>query len=488
MTPRGRGSFSVSPAPPLYVDMDGTLLATDVLWELFVLLLKTRPALLLRVPFWLMKGRAYLKQRLASLVTLDAAVLPYRESVITFLAREHRRGRDIILATASDRLVAERVARRVGLFSTVLASDGRINLAGRAKLSAILHHAGGAPFDYIGNSLADRVIWKHASCALLVHPSRRTVSEVDRTSTVQDILCFRPPLIRGFLRTLRVHQWAKNVLLVVPLLLAHQVTDLQRALHALLAFIAFSLTASAVYVLNDLLDLASDRQHPYKRLRPLASGLVPIPAALAIAPLALIGGMAIAALVLPALFTAILVLYAGTTTAYSFALKRIAILDVLVLAGLYTLRVLAGAVATDVTVSPWFLAFSMFFFLSLAFVKRYAELQLPRGDGEEQQYLRARGYLTSDADLLRSIGGASGYLAVAVLAFYIHSPEVHRLYSQPAVLWVIGPLLLYWISRVWLLAHRGQLHGDPVVFALTDRSSYLLAVLVAALLIVASLA
>ena len=475
------------PPGPLYVDMDGTLLATDVLWELLVLLLKTRPALLLRVPFWLMKGKAFVKRQLVSHTTLNPGLLPYNKSVIAFLTRERQGGRDIILATASDRLVAERVARHFGLFSAVLASDGSVNLAGRAKLSAILEHADGAAFDYIGNSSTDLPIWQHASRAILVRPSRRLLITAGWTSTIVEVLCHRPPFLGALLRTLRVHQWSKNALLLLPLLLSHQVTDLDRVLKGLLGFIAFSLAASAVYTVNDLLDLDSDRQHPYKRLRPLAAGLVPIPVAFAIVPLAIASSVVIAAALLPGLFAGILLLYFVTATAYSFTLKRIAILDVLVLAGLYTLRVLAGAVATHVPVSAWFLAFSMFFFLSLAFVKRYAELRLAGGEGEVQDYLLARGYVVGDLDLLRSVGAASGYLAVAVLALYINSPEVHILYQRPAVLWLIGPLLLYWITRVWFLAHRGRMRGDPVVFALSDRPSYVLAGLVAALLIVASL-
>ncbi len=473
-------------AGPLYVDMDGTVLATDVLWELLILTLKTRPALLLRLPFWLLKGKAFFKRQLAIRVTVDPALLPYHQPVIALLTRERRAGRTIVLATASDRLVAEPVARHVGLFSAVLASDGRINLSGRTKLSAILHHADGAAFDYIGDSSSDLPIWRHASRAMLVGPSRRLLTRAGDASTVENV-CPRPPLLTGLVGTLRVHQWSKNVLLLVPLLLAHQATDLDRVLRAILAFIAFSLAASAVYVLNDLLDLESDRQHPEKRRRPLAAGQVAIPAALAMVPLAILASGLIAISLLPGLFTAILGLYLGATTAYSFFLKRVAILDVLVLAGLYTLRVLAGAVATQVSVSPWFLAFSMFFFLSLAFVKRYAELRRAEGDDQGQAYLLARGYSVGDVDLLRSVGAASGYLAIAVLALYINSPEVHRLYGQPAWLWLMGPLLLYWITRVWFLAHRGRLDGDPVVFALTDGPSYVLAGLVGAVLMMATL-
>jgi 4-hydroxybenzoate polyprenyltransferase len=474
------------PAVPLYVDMDGTLLATDTLWELFVRLIKTAPSLLWHIPFWLLKGRAYLKQQLTARLTLDPAALPYNRPVIEFLSLERQREREIILATASDRLLAERVAHQVGLFSAVLASDGTVNLAGERKLSAILQHAGGGPFDYIGNSSDDLPIWRHAERALLVRPSRRVRAE-RRASAIDTVLCHRPSIIRGLLRVLRVPQWSKNVLLVVPLVLAHEISDVERLVKAILAFATFTLSASAVYIVNDLLDLDSDRRHPYKRFRPLAAGALSIPAALAIVPICISLSVAIAVALLPGLFAGTLLLYIATTTLYSLWLKRVVILDVFVLAGLYTFRVLAGAVATNVSVSPWFLAFSMFFFLSLAFVKRYAELRFAAGKTEDQDYLAARGYLIEDLELLKSVGAASGYLAVAVLALYINSPEVHVLYRQPVLLWLIGPLLLFWITRVWLLAHRGCLHTDPVVFALTDRPSYVLAASIAALLIVASM-
>jgi 4-hydroxybenzoate polyprenyltransferase len=286
---------------------------------------------------------------------------------------------------------------------------------------------------------------------------------------------------------LRIHQWSKNTLLLIPLLLAHQVTDIERVVNGLLAFMAFSLAASAVYIVNDLADLESDRQHPRKCARPLATGAVPIAVAVPMVPLTLGSSILIASVFLPTLFTAILLFYIATTTAYSLGVKRIVVLDVVVLAGLYTLRVLSGAVATEVAVSPWFLAFSMFFFLSLAVVKRYTELRLAM-EAEAPVYLQARGYRLDDLDLLKNVGPTSGYLAVGVLALYINSPEVHVLYTRPAVLWLIGPLILYWMTRVWLLAHRGQMHGDPVVFAITDLPSYLLAGLIVALIIVGALA
>ncbi len=472
---------------PLYVDMDGSLLATDVLWELFVRLLKTQPLLLLRAPFWLLKGKAFFKRQIGSYVTLNPALLPYHEPVMVFLTQERNRGREIILATASDQIVANCVARHVGLFSAVLASDGTVNLAGRAKLSAILQHASGIPFDYLGNSWTDLPIWQKSSRAILVQPSRRLLAKAGQTSEVEAVSYPRPSLLSAFFRTLRVHQWSKNALLLVSILLAHKMLDVHRVFSVLLAFAAFCLAASGVYILNDLLDLENDRQHPHKRSRPLAAGLLPIPIALVTAVLAVAASLAIAGALLPHLFVGMLLLYLITTMAYSFVLKRIAILDVFVLAGLYTLRVVAGAVAADVIASPWFLAFSMFLFLSLAFVKRYGELHMAENGSGAKGFLDARGYQPGDLDLLRSVGTASGYVAVAVFALYINSGDVHLLYPRPAMLWLIGPLILYWITRVWSLAHRGRMHSDPVVFALTDRTSYVMAGLIALFLVIASL-
>jgi 4-hydroxybenzoate polyprenyltransferase len=473
-------------ARPLCVDMDGTLLATDLLWESLLVVLKTRPLLLLKVPFWLLKGRAFLKRQLASHVTLNPSLLPYDQPVLDFLAQEHVCGRELVLATASDRILAERVADHLGLFSAVLASDGVTNLKGSSKLDSIRRHLDGEAFDYLGNSTADLPIWRHATRALLARPSRALVREARRVATVDKVFWPAASRVDILARALRVHQWSKNALLPVPLLLAHQATDVDRLGAVVIAMGAFSLVASAMYLVNDLLDLEGDRQHPQKHQRPLACGLLSIPGGLSIASVALVAALAASALLLPVAFLGALMLYAGTTMAYSVAAKRIAIVDVLVLAGLYTLRVVAGAAATDVRISPWFLAFLMFFFLSLAFVKRYTELALAERGDRSPAFLAARGYLPGDLDLVRSVGPASGCLAVAVLALYINSPEVHILYRQPATLWLVCPLLLYWITRVWLIAQRAQMPGDPVVFALRDRTSYVLAGLIGGILVAAT--
>lgn len=289
------------------------------------------------------------------------------------------------------------------------------------------------------------------------------------------------------LRALRAHQWIKNLLVFVPVLMAHRVTDAPALTAAACAFVAWCLAASAVYLVNDLSDLEADRRHPHKRRRPLASGALGKKTAAVLVPALLLPGLALAFLLLPTLFGLALLLYLLMTTAYSVFLKRLAVVDVMVLAGLYTLRVLAGGIAADVTVSPWLLAFSMFLFLSLAFVKRYTELRAAAADEAHGETSR-RGYTREDMELLKSFGTASGYLSVLVLALYINqSREVTLLYRTPAALWLIGPCLLYWLTRVWLLAARGRMHEDPVVFTVKDPVSYALGLVIAALIVAASL-
>lgn len=289
--------------------------------------------------------------------------------------------------------------------------------------------------------------------------------------------------LRSLLAALRVHQWVKNLLVIVPVILDHKLFDLPLVLRALAAFAAFCCAASGAYVLNDLLDLEADRRHRTKRLRPFAAGTLSPAFGKLLAPLLLMTALLLAALVPARSFFALLVLYLAVTTAYSVYLKRIAVVDVLLLAGLYTLRVLAGVAATGVRFSTWLLAFSMFLFLSLAFLKRYAEVKGAESAPEEGIF--RRGYLRGDREWLGSMGGASGYLSVLVLALYISSEQVMALYRRPVALWLVCPLLLFWISRMWLLGHRGRLHDDPIVATARDPLSYVLGGLVAVILLVA---
>lgn len=461
-------------ATPLCVDLDGTLIKTDVLVELFVLLLKTRPVDLFRVPGWLLRGKAHLKKELAARVDLDVTCLPYREPLLEFLRSEHRAGRKLVLATAADERVAQKVAAHLDIFSTVVASDGVVNLSGSAKLDALERTCGEEGFTYVGDAPVDLAVWREAKGAILVGRGTRfarQLTNVERTFDDEK----RPGEL---LHAMRLHQWAKNTLVFVPLLLAHETLNLPLVGAALLAFFAFGLCASSVYVQNDLLDLEADRHHARKRFRPFASGALPIKFGLLLAPALLLFAV-LAALPLPILFLGVLGLYFALTLSYSFYFKRKAILDVLLLAILYTVRIVAGGVAVSVAVSPWLLAFSMFFFLNLAYVKRFSELR----DLPKESSLRARGYTSSDLEGLADLGVSSGYVAILVVALYINSPEVRLLYRAPEFLWLLCPLLVYWVSRVWLLARRGKMHDDPVVFALRDRVSYLigaLAVLVGA--------
>ncbi len=471
-------------AVSIYVDLDGTLLTSDTLWESVLLLIKKNPFMIFYLPIWLVTGRASLKREVARRVRLNPAHLPYRPEVLSFLRAERAAGKNLILASGADQTIVEEIARHLGIFSRVMGSDGSTNLSGINKLNALKQDAGQIGFDYIGNSIVDLPIWQAARRAILVHPSLRVLKKAGQVCASHDILAPRGSAFKGFLKALRIHQWVKNLLLFVPLLAAHKLTDVVAALHGFAAFVAFSLGASCIYILNDLFDLEADRQHPTKRNRPFASGVLPITTGIVLAAVLFVASAAVSALFLPPLFVAALILYFVLAVGYTFYFKHALLLDVFLLAGLYSLRILAGAVAVDVIVSPWLLAFSMFVFLSLAFLKRYSELRLMQMRNRE--HMSGRKYSLLDIDLLRGIGPTSGYLSVLVLALYINSKEVLELYRHPAFLWFINPCLLYWITRMWFLAHRGKMTDDPIVFAIKDSRSYFIGVVILTIVFAAS--
>ncbi|WP_284614428.1 UbiA family prenyltransferase [Aquabacterium humicola] len=450
---------------PLVVDLDGTLIHTDMLHESALRVLRDKPWDTLYIPVWLAGGKALLKQRLALRSSFDPAGLPYNLDFLAWLREQRAGGRTLVLCTAADASIAEAIAQHLGLFDEVIASDGRTNLSGRHKADALAARYGARGFDYAGNSRADLPVWERAHGAVVVNASAalarqaRTLCEVERI--------FPPPRVgfTGWRRALRLHQWLKNLLLFVPLAAGHRFDDAGAWLRLLLAFFAFSLCASAVYVANDLMDLESDRRHPRKRERGFASGHIPVWRGVVLAPVLLAGGFALAAQVSQA-FLGWMGLYFLATCAYSWGLKRIVLVDCLLLAMLYTLRIVAGTAAAQLQFSFWLLAFSVFLFLSLAFVKRYAELALQAGAGVEAPH--GRGYRSSDSPLLQTMGVTSGYAAVLVLALYINSASVQYLYRAPELVWGTLPLVLFWISRMWMKAHRGQMHDDPLVFAVKD--------------------
>lgn len=468
-----------APGHALCVDLDGTLLATDILYESLLVLLARHPLSLFLLPFWLLQGKAALKRQIAARVTLAPEHLPYDPQVLELLRTTEQRPR--VLCTASDALLVAPIAAHLGLFEQVIASDGQRNLAGPHKAQALVQAFGERGFDYVGNGTVDLAVWQHAAGAWVVNNDARLARAAAARTTVH---AHWPaaPRAAAWLKALRLHQWLKNLLVLVPLLTAHRFLEPLAVGQALLAFTAFSLCASGVYLLNDLLDLGADRQHPRKRHRPFAAGRLPLLHGLLVAPLLTLCGLLVALACSPA-FAGVLLVYYAATLAYSLRLKRVVMLDVVLLADLYTVRIIGGTVAIGAELSFWLLAFSMFIFLSLALLKRYTELHAVLARGRKTA--SGRGYGVDDLPLLQSLGAAAGYIAVMVMALYINSPESIALYSNPKLLWFICPVLLYWVSRAWVIAHRGDMHDDPIVFAATDRASQVVAALCALCALVA---
>lgn len=459
---------------PLCVDLDGTLVRTDVLIEAAFALLKQNVLYAFVLPLWALKGKAHFKQQVAERVDIDPSRLPYHEEFLTYLMAERANGRPLVLATSSNIKFAEGIAEHLGIFESVLASDAQNSLSGERKVEEIRKALGDKGFAYAGNSNVDLTVWPHAREAILVNPDRGVLAAAYQLAKVGPVFDDRAGVVKPLLEAMRIHQWLKNVLVFVPLFTAHQAGDVALLSQAALAFLSFSLCASSVYLLNDLFDLDSDRRHPTKRNRPFAKGAVAIHYGVALIPILLLLSFALASL-LPIEFMAVLAIYYGTTMSYSLWLRRAVVLDVLVLAGLYTVRLIAGGAAVSISISFWLLAFSMFLFFSLALVKRYSELTLLSDHAESAA--GARGYRAGDLDALLSFGTASGCVAALVLALYINGEQVTELYRYPEAIWPLCPLLLYWISRVWILARRGELHEDPVLFAIRDRRSHVVAVI-----------
>jgi 4-hydroxybenzoate polyprenyltransferase/phosphoserine phosphatase len=474
--------------PVLVVDLDGTLLRGDLLAECATRYLVRHFQRAGRLALWAAQGPAQLKQRLADAVDIDVAALPYRASVLDLIRGERARGRRIVLATASNRRVAEQVAAQLDLFDEVLASDATVNLKGETKRDALVARFGRGGFDYAGDAAADVPVWSAAAGAWLVAPSAATRAEAAQATTVLGTLDAEDARPRARLaaawRALRPHQWLKNLLVLLPLAAAHRYASAADVLRAAVALASFCLCASSVYLFNDLCDLADDRHHPRKRRRPLASGALPLATGWTLVPLLLAAGVVLAATSLPSAYLGILGTYYLVTLAYSFGLKRILLVDVIVLGGLYTIRIVAGAAAVEVALSFWLLTFSGFLFMSLALVKRYSELARTvavanAAPADPAPALRGRGYRAPDLAVIAMLGIAAGYCAVLVLALYVQDPATAVLYIYPKAIWLACPLLLYWISRVWMLAQRGALDEDPVVFALGDRLSWMVAIAVA---------
>jgi 4-hydroxybenzoate polyprenyltransferase len=465
-------AHSPGSALPLCVDLDGTLINSNLLWECIIQLFKSDPFCLLLVPFWLLVGgRPNLKRQLARRSRLEPEKILYNRELLEFLQTEHERGRKIILVTAADQQLAEDIAAHTGVFDEVHGTSGGQNLKGRTKADFLRTAFGDRGFEYAGDSFSDMHIWRAASAAYVVG----TKSTAERAASVTELLRWFPRKngdLTCWSRAIRIRHWSKNLLMLAPLLLAHRFSC-HSLLLTLVGMALFGLCSSGIYILNDLLDLHSDRAHPWNSGRPFASGQLSICSGIMMSLFLLGTSLGLGALAVNGRFAGALALYAVTASMYSMRLKRMVIFDVFVLSSFYTFRIWAGALITDVPLSQWFMGFSLFFFLSLAMAKRYSELVHASELADSGN--SGRSYRASDRELLMNIGMASCFSAIVILSLYVHSNEVMALYQRPGLLLLMCPLILYWACRIWLKAHRGELNEDPINLAISDPVSYYVA-------------
>lgn len=457
------------PPVPLVVDVDGTLLKGDLLHEAALQFVARHPWQMWRLASWLTGGKAHLKARLADCGDFGVDAIPLRDETVAVMRAAQAEGRSVYVASASDRRWVEPVAARIGGVTGVFASDGVTNLAGAAKASVLVERFGSGGFDYIGDHRVDLPVWASARRRLVVAHDGGLEATVARRFPDAETIARPRMKLRAHLRALRMHQWAKNTLVFLPMIAGHDFTNVRTILAAIIAFFAFSFAASSAYVINDLLDLPGDRDHVRKRRRPFAAGDVSITRGLMMMTLLMAAAIALA-LLLPWRFLAVLVTYIVLTLSYSLVLKRKMLVDVIVLGGLYTIRVFGGVTATAEVPSQWLMIFSLFLFLNLALVKRCSELIARRDAGKPAPL--GRGYYAGDLGVLLPLAAAAGYGAVLVFALYLSSSEIVAHYAHPKRMYLIVPLLLYWISRVLVLSNRNEMHDDPVIFALTDRISW----------------
>ena len=458
--------------PPLCVDLDGTLVHTDTLVEGLISLLHHHIWLIFALPFWVLAGKAKFKERVAAQAELNVAELPFSQKLTERLRWEHEQGRRLVLVTGADQKTARQVSEHLGIFDEFLASDGVANLSGKDKANELVRRFGRKGYDYIGDSQKDLPVWANARKALAVSSSAGLLRRARTANPDLEVIETRTrPRWRALLKATRPHQWAKNLLVFVPLLTGRMLGDTDKLIPAVLAFLALDLTSSGIYILNDLWDVSADRQHTTKRKRPFASGGLSLQTGFLAGFVFTAAGLCLAALVGPWLLVGVVLLKVLLSWAYSVFLKRKIILDIIVLSSLYAMRILVGSVASGVPISPWLWGVSIFFFLSLAFAKRCSELT----DLKTRNLKEAAGrsYLVDDLPLLMAGGLCSGYLSIMVFTIYMNSDTVKVLYANPDLLWVAVPFLVYWLTRLWLYVQRGEMNQDPVVFVLKDRVSYL---------------
>ena len=460
---------------PLCVNCEHALFKTDIFHEAIFLLIKKNPLYIFLLPFGVLGAKSGLLQRLLQQVQINWHTMPLREEVVKRIRAARDENRQVCLLTSMPEPWARELSAEFTHSDPLLIDENAEEGAARSARSLLIRSFGLRGFDYIGGGSQDLPVCEAARRATLVTSNRSTIARTKEVSSIEGFIPNDGATFTTFLKMIRVHQWLKNFLILVPLLAAHRLTSLGSIGTAALGFLAFSFCASSVYILNDLLDLESDRQHIRKRNRPIAAGKIAVNQAL-IAGLVLLVTATLLALRVSALFALTLGIYFAMTLTYSLRLKRQVIVDVMLLAALYTIRVVAGAVATAVVPSFWLLALSMFLFLSLAVVKRYSEMLVTLA--QEKKYAAGRGYSVADMPVLLSLGVSAGIAAIVVLALYINDPVTGKLYPTTIMLWPVPTLMLYWISRVWMKAHRGEMHDDPVLFAMRDWQSLVTLVLV----------
>ncbi len=460
----------------LVLDLDGTLCRSDTLHEALVGVVAHKPLALPSVLVALLQGKAAFKKAVADHYVVPGALLPYNQDVVDLAHAARAEGRKVVLVSASDQRQVNAVADHLAIFDEAIGTGGAdgadgVNLGGARKADLLVERFGESGFDYAGDRSVDLDVWARARRVITVAAD----NGLRQKAAALDAQAVHLPrgtgsLGKGLLRAMRPHQWLKNFLVFLPMAAAH---DTSLVGQAVAAFVAFCLLASSVYLFNDLVDLEADREHPRKRFRPFAAGDVPVMLGVVVGAGLLLAAILVAVIFTPPAFLAVLLVYYLATFLYSLWLKRKLIVDVLTLAGLYTLRIIAGAAATGVLLSPWMLGFSMFLFLALAAVKRQAELTDQMVTGRSSS---GRAYEVEDLPVLRGVALSAGHAAVLVLALYISSDDVRGLYAFPSLLWLVCPLLLYWVLRMVMKTHRGQMTDDPIVFAATDRVSLLVVV------------
>ena len=455
---------------PLCVDLDGTFIRTDMMMESIALLILKRSFFLFIIPFWLLKGRYYLKSKLLEYVLPNIKLVPINPKIEEFVISERKKGRYIILVTASMQEIANQFKNYYNIFDEAIGSKDDINLVGKTKADYLINRFGRRGFDYIGDSDKDFYVWKSANIAHIVNQNERFINrlrEITNIGIVWDLL--PKSKFQNFISEIRTYQWTKNLLIFLPLILAHN-TNANVYINALLAFFSFSFAASAIYLFNDLMDLDSDREHSTKKNRPMAAGNFPIISAFRWILILIITSLLIA-LLLHKEFLIVLIMYLVITLVYSIKLKKIYIIDIVVLSILYTFRLIAGSFSTNIPISEWLAGFSLFFFLSMSALKRYVEIK--NNLDSDQKAIKGRAYITDDLQIIQNSGISSGLISVMIFFLYINSSKVVQLYNSPEILYLIIPLIVYWILRVWFLAHRGLMNEDPVLFAIADKRSYL---------------